>query len=204
MLKVFGVTVVCMATSQCVWADAQYADQARVLSVAPQVERVNQPRQECRTEYIRERVYDQPSRSNTGAVVGGVTGGLLGSTIGKGTGRIAAAAVGAGLGALVGDRVDNRDYAGNERVMTRPIEQCVTVDQWQTITTGYLVNYEYQGRQYSTLMDRAPGSTIDLDVTISPRQAHYQPSYQPSYRPASWHKAAPAQAREHARRREVW
>jgi len=32
-------------------ADDQYTDTARVLSVTPQTERVNVPRQECRTEY---------------------------------------------------------------------------------------------------------------------------------------------------------
>jgi len=35
-------------------ADDQYTDRARVLSVTPQTERVNMPRQECRTEYQQE------------------------------------------------------------------------------------------------------------------------------------------------------
>jgi uncharacterized protein YcfJ len=60
--------------------DDEYEDQARVINVQPQVERINTPRQQCRTDYVRESVYEPQRRSNTGAVIGGVTGGLLGST----------------------------------------------------------------------------------------------------------------------------
>lgn len=149
--------------------DDNYEDRARVISVAPQYERVNSPRQECRTEYVRESYYEAPQRSLGGAVIGGVTGGLLGSTIGRGNGRVAAAAVGAGVGAIVGDRVDNdHGYGsrGRERVETRPVERCVTVDNWQNIPAGYLVNYEYNGRQYSTVTDRDPGRFIPVHVTV--------------------------------------
>lgn len=149
--------------------DDNYEDRARVISVAPQFERVNAPRQECRTEYVRESVYEQRERSFGGAVIGGVTGGLLGSTIGRGKGRVAAAAVGAGIGAIVGDRVDNnrRDY-GRERVETRPVESCVTVDNWSQVPAGYLVNYEYNGRQYTTVTDRDPGRFIPVQVLVRP------------------------------------
>ncbi len=149
--------------------DDNYEDRARVISVAPQFERVNTPRQECRTEYVRESYYEAPQRSLGGAMIGGVTGGLLGSTIGRGNGRVAAAAVGAGVGAIVGDRVDNdRGYSnrGRERVETRPVERCVTVDNWQNIPAGYLVNYEYNGRQYSTVTDRDPGRFIPVNVSV--------------------------------------
>lgn len=147
----------------------RYEDRARVISVAPQFERVNTPRQECRTEYVRESYYEQPQRSIGGAVIGGVTGGLLGSTIGRGSGRVAAAAVGAGVGAIVGDRMDNRDLGyGRERVETRPVERCVTVDNWQNVPAGYLVNYEYNGRQYSTVTERDPGRFIPVNVQVRP------------------------------------
>ena len=149
--------------------DDNYEDRARVISVTPQFERVNQPRQECRTEYVRESYYEAPQRSLGGAVIGGVAGGLLGSTIGRGNGRVAAAAVGAGVGAIVGDRVDNnrRDY-GHERVATRPVESCVTVDNWHQEPAGYLVNYNYNGRQYSTVTERDPGRYIPVHVAVRP------------------------------------
>ncbi len=149
--------------------DDNYEDRARVISVAPQFERVNQPRQECRTEYVRESYYEAPQRSLGGAVIGGVAGGLLGSTIGRGNGRVAAAAVGAGVGAIVGDRVDNNRQAfGRERVATRPVESCVTVDNWHQVPAGYLVNYEYNGRQYSTVTERNPGRYIPVHVAVRP------------------------------------
>ena len=149
--------------------DDNYEDRARVISVAPQFERVNQPRQECRTEYVRESYYEAPQRSLGGAVIGGVAGGLLGSTIGRGNGRVAAAAVGAGVGAIVGDRVDNnRNGYGRERVATRPVESCVTVDRWSQVPAGYLVNYVYNDRQYSTVTERDPGRYIPVQVAVRP------------------------------------
>jgi uncharacterized protein YcfJ len=149
--------------------DDNYEDRARVISVAPQFERVNNPRQECRTEYVRETVYEAPRRSPGGAILGGVSGGLLGSLIGKGNGRVAAAAVGAGIGAVVGDRIDNdHNRGGREQVVTRPVESCVTVDNWSQVPAGYLVNYEYNGRQYTTVTNEDPGRFIPVSVQVRP------------------------------------
>lgn len=181
-------------------ADHEYEDRARVLSVTPQIERVNTPTQECRTEYVRESYYEAPRRSNTGAIVGGIAGGLIGSRFGGGSGRIATAAVGAGLGAIVGDRYDNRDVGyGRERVETRPVERCVTVDRWESITTGYLVNYEYNGRQYSTVTDRDPGRFIPVNVAVRP--GGYVTNV--VYTPARWDDNRPPGHRKH-RDRQYW
>jgi uncharacterized protein YcfJ len=156
-----------------------YEDRGRVTTVTPQFERVNSPRQQCRTEYVRESYYENRDRSNSGAIIGGVSGGLLGSIIGRGNGRVAAAAVGAGIGAIVGDRVDNDKYSnrGRERVQSRPVESCQTVDNWQQVPAGYLVNYEYNGRQYSTVTDRDPGRYIPVNVQVSPSGYVSQVSY---------------------------
>lgn len=171
MKNVLLVGMVLATTSVSAFANHDdYEDRARVISVAPQFERVNTPRQECRTEYVRESYYEAPRRSVGGAIIGGVAGGLLGSTIGRGSGRVAAAAVGAGVGAIVGDRVDNsgRDYRGRERVETRPVETCQTVDNWHQVPAGYLVNYEYNGRQYSTVTQEDPGRFIPVHVEVRP------------------------------------
>ena len=136
-----------------------YFDNAPVLSVTPQVERVNTPRQECRTEYVRESY--STNSSPAGAIIGGIAGGLLGSTIGKGDGKIAGAAVGAGVGAIVGDRVANNQPNG---VIERPIDRCVTVDNWQNVSRGYLVSYRYNGRDFTTVTEEMPGSTIKVCV----------------------------------------
>ena len=160
------------------YADDNYEDRARVISVTPQVQRVNSPRQECRTEYVRESVYEAPQRSNGGAIIGGVSGGLLGSIIGRGNGRVAAAAVGAGIGAIVGDRVDNNQRGGGrERIETHPVDHCVTVDNWQNVPAGYLVNYEYNGRQYSTVTDNDPGRFIPVSVQVRSNGRVSQVSY---------------------------
>ncbi len=164
-------------------ANDDYEDLARVISVSPQIERVNSPRQECRTEYVRESYYEAPQRSLGGAIIGGIAGGLLGNTVGRGSGRVAAAAVGAGVGAIIGDRVDNnRPGYGRERVETRPVERCVTVDNWQNLPAGYLVNYEYNGRQYSTIMERDPGRYVPVQVAV--RSSGYISNV--SYQPATW------------------
>jgi uncharacterized protein YcfJ len=147
-------------------AHDQYTDTARVLSSTPQLDRVNMPRQECRTEYQQQSYNNNGDRNIIGAVIGGIAGGLLGNTVGRGNGRVAAAAVGAGVGAIAGDRISNNRY-GNT-VVTRPMQSCYQVDNWQTVTNGYLVTYEYNGRVYSTVTDRQPGRFIDVNVAVAP------------------------------------
>ena len=160
------------------YADDNYDDRARVISATPQYERVNSPRQDCRTEYVRESYYEPRERSLGGAIIGGVAGGLLGHTVGRGNGKVAAAAVGAGVGAIVGDRMGNdRDYGGRERVESRPVERCVSVDNWHQVPAGYLVNYEYNGRQYSTVTDNDPGRFIPVSVQLRSNGRVSQVSY---------------------------
>ncbi len=152
-------------------ANDQYTDTARVLSSTPQFERVNMPRQECRTEY--QQSYNNGDHSIVGAVIGGLAGGLLGNTVGRGNGRVAAAAVGAGVGAIAGDRLSNNQYRGS-----RPVQSCYQVDNWQTVTNGYLVTYEYNGRTYSTVTNAQPGRYIDVNVAVAPgRYAVQQNNY---------------------------
>lgn len=146
----------------------RYEDRARVTSVTPQVERINSPVQECRTEYVRESYYENKRHSNGGAIVGTIAGGLIGSRFGGGNGRLITTAVGAGLGAVIGDRHDNRYSQGHHRVETRPVERCVTIDRWDTVTTGYLVDYKYNGRHYTTVTQERPGRYIPVKVSVRP------------------------------------
>lgn len=154
---------------------ADFDDFARVINVTPQVEQVNVPRQECRTEYETSQRYPQreQERSAGGSIIGGIAGGLIGSQVGGGNGRIAAAAVGAITGAIVGDRVDNGNNNNNNNAQpvyeSRPIRQCRNIDSWETRTTGYAVTYEYQNRTYTTVMPYDPGNRIKLHVSLTPR-----------------------------------
>jgi uncharacterized protein YcfJ len=161
----------CMGISTAQAAD--FDDFARVINVTPQVEQVNVPRQECRTEYETSQRYPQreQERSAGGSIVGGIAGGLLGSQVGGGNGRIAAAAVGAITGAIVGDRIDNNSNNNNAQPVyeNRPVRQCRNIDNWETRTTGYAVTYEYHNRTYTSVMPYDPGTRIKLHVTITPR-----------------------------------
>jgi len=146
-------------------ASDQYNDSARVLSSTPQTERVNMPRQECRTEY-QQQSYSNGGNSVAGALIGGIAGGLLGNTIGRGNGRVAAAAVGAGVGAIAGNSLANNQNGGGTRSV--PVQNCYQVDNWQTVNAGYLVTYEYNGRTYNTVMNNQPGQYIDVNVAVAP------------------------------------
>ncbi len=155
-------------------AEEVYYDTARVVAVTPQTERVNYPREECRVEYLRDAYPHSGQRDLGGAVIGGIAGGLLGSQIGKGSGRVAGAAVGAATGAIVGDRIDNRDHYGGG---SRPVERCVTVDDWRMVTHGYLVTYRYHGREYTTTLPYDPGRSLRVRVAVSPEADHQRPTY---------------------------
>lgn len=162
------------------YADSVFYDNAKVLSVTPQTERVNNPRRECHTEYIQESV-DSGDRDVGGAILGGIAGGIIGSQVGKGNGRVAAAAVGAAAGAIVGDRIDNSDQqSGSYR--TRPVERCVMVDNWQTITRNYLVSYRYNGHDYTTTLAYDPGNNLRVRVAVVPDEGRGDiVSYVPGY-----------------------
>jgi len=158
------VSLVSICTLSAAWA-ADYDDFARVLSVTPQLEQVNYPQQECRTEYVPVQRHQQ--RGMGGSIIGGLAGGIIGNQVGGGSGRTAATAAGAIAGAIVGDRMENRDGA----VMTehQPVQQCRMVDNWQSRPNGYAVTYEYHGRQYSTVMPYDPGERMRVRVSVTPR-----------------------------------
>ena len=146
-----------------------YEDRGRVISVTPQVERVNVPVQECRTEYVRESYYENNQRSSGGGIIGVIAGGVIGSRFGGNNGRLIATAFGAGLGAVIGYRHSNSNNKLRQRIETRPVERCVSVDRWETADRGYLVDYEYNGRRYTTKTLDRPGKFITVDVSVQPR-----------------------------------
>lgn len=164
MYRIFlAALAVAMFTGTVMAGAADFDDTARVIAVAPQVEQVNHPYQECQTHYVQEQ--QRPSRSVGGSILGGIAGGLLGNQVGGGNGRTAATAVGAITGAIVGDRVENRDGV----VVDRPVRQCRQVDRWESRNNGYAVTYEYHGRSYTTVMPYDPGQRVRLHVSLSPR-----------------------------------
>lgn len=143
---------------------ASFEDFARVVNVTPQVEEVNQPRQECQTAYMQVETHRE--RGMGGSIVGGVAGGVIGNQVGGGNGRVVATAAGAIAGAIIGDRMQNRD---TDTVRQEPVQQCKTYDHWESRTTGYKVTYEYRGNTYTEIMPYDPGDRVRLQVSLTPR-----------------------------------
>jgi hypothetical protein len=65
----------------------------------------------------------------------------------------------------------SNDSEGRQRCTTR----MVTEDR----QIGYKVVYEYAGRQYTAQLPFAPGTTIPLEVNVSPAEPGYQSSSAP-------------------------
>ncbi len=143
---------------------------ATVVGVAPITEQVNRPTQQCWTETQQiSQAAPPPQRSYLGALIGGVAGGLLGAQVGRGNGRVAGAAVGAGVGALTGDAIANRNNYSNPVVTTVPVQRCRQVDSFQSVTSGYMVTYEYGGQRFSTRLPYDPGNQLRVNVSVTPR-----------------------------------
>lgn len=160
--------------------NGRYEDYARVKSVTPEYEKVNNPRQVCSNEYSQDsgRRYEssRAERSYSGTVLGGITGALVGSRFGKGNGNSAAIAAGAIAGAVIGDKVQGNGYAYSEDDddydrRGRMVRRCHNVDSWEKHLTGYRVVYEYAGRSYTTVMPNEPGRTIPVRVSVVPATA---------------------------------
>ena len=146
-----------------------YEDVAKVISVSPVTETVNHPTQQCWTENQQTTQYVAPRYSPAGALIGGLAGGLLGSTVGQGTGKVAAAAGGAVLGAISGDRLANHNAAGSSYTTTTPVQRCRQVDNFETVNSGYLVTYEYNGQLFKTTLPYNPGNELRINVAVTPR-----------------------------------
>lgn len=144
-------------------AATEFDDYARIVSVTPQFEQVNYPRQECRTEYVP--VYRE-TRGVGGSIIGGIAGGILGNQVGGGSGRTVATAAGAIAGAIVGDRVENHGQGG--AVEQQEVRNCRMVDNWQQRNNGYAVTYDYQGRTGTVVLPYDPGQRLRVRVAVSP------------------------------------
>lgn len=144
---------------------SSYVDNARVVRVEPQYERVSVPRQECRSEWVTEP--RRVGRRDPGAVViGAVTGAVVGNQFGRGQGREAATAIGAVVGALAGDNLANRDRWDRYEQAPREVTSCRMVDEVQSRLVGYQVSYELDGHRYTTMMNENPGPYVQVRVSV--------------------------------------
>jgi uncharacterized protein YcfJ len=157
-----------------------YEDYARVISAKPIYETVEVilPHEECWTEqtyghsdYPRHR--HAHNDSYTAPLAGALLGGVIGNQFGGGDGKTALTVGGALLGAAIGDDIaDSREYYRPSGLYHSPqsIRRCETVDHRETReeVIGYRVKYRYKGETYYTRMERDPGDTLRVRVSVRP------------------------------------
>ena len=93
---------------------------------------------------------------------------------------------------IVGDSIE-----GTPTSQFQSVQRCSTQNFYENRTVAYNVAYEFGGRQYSVLMPRDPGPTIQLQVTpVGGTEQTALPSsnvtyVQPGYQQPAYDVAAP-------------
>jgi uncharacterized protein YcfJ len=131
-----------------------------VVSATPVIGQVTVPRQVCFDELRQE----PPRSSGAGAILGAIAGGAMGNAVGKGAGKALSTGIGIIGGAVVGDHIENDGRQGS----TRSVRRCEQQASYENRVVAYNVVYEYGGQRYNTQMSQEPGSTIPLQVTLTP------------------------------------
>lgn len=148
--------------SSTAFAQTAYTDYAMVTRVTPQYTQSIESRQVCQDQ----QNYAPQEKSYTGAVIGTVAGGLLGNQIGGGHGKTLATAAGAVIGAMTGDHIDNKP---NQNGRT-----CRTIDTPTQILSGYIVEYDYNGKRGSFRTNQPPqNASIPISVSIQPQNTQW-------------------------------
>ncbi|MBC7547041.1 MAG: glycine zipper 2TM domain-containing protein [Polaromonas sp.] len=165
--------IFCLTMLLAAGAQAQtFNDTARVRTVNPQYENVSVPRNECSNQWVTDQQPAASSRNYGGLALGGLAGAVLGNQVGRGHGREAATAVGAVIGALTGENFANQgNWGGNQQQAApqqRQVQSCRTVNDVQSRLTGYQVEYEYRGQDYSTVTRENPGRTLPVRISVDP------------------------------------
>lgn len=148
-------------------------ERARVVSVDPIYEIISHevPVEQCREEQVRysEPVYARGSV--TGPILGAIIGGAIGNAVGhhksnKQVGTI----VGAILGGSIGADISRRHRAASAPVSYRTEQVCEVVREVreEERLAGYNVSYVYAGTTYSTRMQRDPGPSVRVRVSVNP------------------------------------
>lgn len=145
--------------------------QARVVSATPVIGQVSVPRQVCYDE-MRQ---DPPRSSGAGAIMGAIAGGAAGNAVGKGAGKVLSTGLGIFGGAILGDHIENNGRPGT----ATPVRRCEQQASYENRVMAYNVVYEYAGQRFSTQMSQEPGTTIPLQVTLTPAVAGPAPGASP-------------------------
>jgi uncharacterized protein YcfJ len=138
---------------------------AKVVSVDPVRQTVNDPRQVCRDEVVNHTAPPKDQHQIAGTAIGAVLGGVLGNQVGGGRGRTLATVGGAVAGGYAGNRVEASHQHGT---VTSSVERrCSTVDNSSSKVVGYDVRYVYNGVTRSVRMDHDPGDRVVVQEGVT-------------------------------------
>ena len=132
---------------------------ARVLHVEPISTSWQEPREVCQWVTVQKPVRVQDDSRVARTLLGAAAGGLLGNQIGGGSGKKVATVIGALAGAQVGSQTGDR----TPRTISTTEQQCSTVMESRSRTSGYLVSYEYQGQIDTIRTSREPGAYLPVE-----------------------------------------
>jgi uncharacterized protein YcfJ len=137
---------------------------ARVVSVDPVRQTVNNPQRVCRDEVVTHTAPPRDQHQIAGTAIGAVAGGLLGNQVGGGKGNTLATVAGAVGGGYVGKRIQESRQQGQ---VTQTTEQrCTTVTKSSQKIIAYDVRYEYNGVTRSVRMDHDPGDRLEVQEGV--------------------------------------
>ena len=139
------LTLACLSLA----AQAQPFETAQVISATPVLTQV--PHQVCDPTIVASA----GPKSGAGALVGAIAGGVVGNAMGRGSGNAATTALGVMGGAMLGDKVEG------EPSVVRSTPSCAP--QLMQVTV-YQVEYELNGKRYTTQMAQDPGKTLSVQV----------------------------------------
>ena len=142
---------------------------ADVISVTPNLETVQVPREVCEDRVVEQRKPVKDKHQITGTVAGAVIGGVLGNQVGDGSGQDIATAAGAIAGGVAGKKAHEKVQENNTETLVT--SECRTVYDAQQKQDGYRVTYEVDGEQRVIVMSEDPGSRLRLDDNGRPISA---------------------------------
>jgi uncharacterized protein YcfJ len=137
---------------------------AKVVSVDPVRETVNNPRQVCRDEVVTHTTPPKDQHRIAGTAIGAVLGGVLGNQVGSGKGRTLATVAGAVGGGYAGNRVEASRQHGE--TTSSVVRHCSTVNDSSDKVVGYDVRYEYKGVVRTVRMDHDPGDRLEVQEGV--------------------------------------
>lgn len=153
-------------------ADVRYVD-APVTHVEPIIERVayTEPEEHCWFEEVDVRPRGG-SQSATTPLIGALIGGAIGNAVGhkkrnKQVGAVVGALIGGSIAADMGRQQSSARVSSTRRVRQEVCE-VVSETKYRREVTGYLVTYEFGGESYQTRLDRRPGDTVRLRISVRP------------------------------------